>query len=67
MDDVACPDHNEELAVGTCSSCQREVCEVCLEEAGSPDEWECPDCGGYGVDFFDDDYDGEEDASPTYH
>lgn len=65
MDEVVCPDHDDELAIGVCSSCQREVCEVCLEDSPSPDEWECPDCGGYGVVYFDDEF--EEEEPSTYH
>ena len=65
MTEVACPDHPDQLAVGTCANCGREVCEVCLEEAFLPEEFECPDCGGYGVSMFDDDQelmDSDEEA-----
>ncbi len=69
MTDIACPDHPEHLAVGTCKSCNREVCETCLEEAMVPEEFECPDCGGYGVAMFDDDYSdlGEPGEEPRYN
>lgn len=48
-----CPDHDE-VAVGSCETCGREVCELCLEEAESPEEFECPECGEYGVALYDD-------------
>jgi hypothetical protein len=51
--------------VGTCETCGREVCEICLEEAETLEEFECPDCGEYGVAMYDEDYGGlgeEEEA-----
>ena len=48
-----CPDHDE-VTVGSCETCGREVCELCLEEADSPEEFECPECGEYGVALYDD-------------
>lgn len=50
-----CPDHGE-LSIGVCPTCGREVCEICLEDVESPEEFECPDCGEYGVALYDDDY-----------
>ncbi len=52
---MRCPDHDE-LSVAACETCGREVCEICLDEAESPEEFECPECGEYGVAMFDDDY-----------
>jgi predicted RNA-binding Zn-ribbon protein involved in translation (DUF1610 family) len=56
---MQCPDHDE-VSVGTCQTCGREVCEVCLEEVESPEDFECPDCGEFGVAMYDDEYMGEE-------
>ena len=39
-----CPDH-EEISVGSCQTCSREVCEICLEDLDSPGDFECPECG----------------------
>jgi len=50
-----CPDHDE-VTVGACLTCQREVCEYCLEEVDDPAEFECPDCGHLGVAPHDHDY-----------
>jgi hypothetical protein len=57
---VQCPDHDE-VAVGACETCGREVCELCLEEVESPDEFECPECGELGVALYDDADFGEPD------
>lgn len=51
-----CPDHDA-VTVGACETCGREVCEICLEDAESPEDFECPECGEYGVALYDDDYD----------
>ena len=50
---MQCQEHGE-ASVGTCETCGREVCDVCLEEAEA-EEFECPDCGEYGVAMYDDD------------
>jgi len=47
--------------VGACETCGREVCELCLEEVESPDEFECPECGELGVALYDDADFGEPD------
>lgn len=52
---MECPDHNE-VSVGCCRTCSREVCEYCLEDIDVPDEFECPDCGEFGVALYDEDY-----------
>lgn len=57
---MQCPDHDE-AAVGACETCGREVCELCLEEVDSPEEFECPECGEYGVALYDDADFGEPD------
>ena len=64
---VKCPDH-EELSIGVCQTCGREVCEICLQEVESPEEFECPDCGEYGVALHDDEYGDyrEEEEEPDY-
>lgn len=61
-----CHEHGE-VSVGTCETCGREVCEICLEEAEIPEEFECPDCGEYGVALYDDEF-GElsEDGELSY-
>lgn len=51
-----CQDH-EELVMGACQTCGREVCDVCLEDVESVEDFECPDCGEYGVETYDADYD----------
>ena len=55
MDIVLCLDHGE-AGTGACETCGRAVCRRCLEEAESPTEFECPDCGEYGVAMHDEDY-----------
>ena len=59
---LVCPDHPDSSSVGACETCGREVCDMCLEDVDAPDEFECPDCGEYGVAMYDDGYDqtGEE-------
>lgn len=51
---MRCQEHGE-LSLGTCETCSREVCDVCLEETDIPGEFECPDCGEYGVAMYDGD------------
>ena len=62
MSDLYCPDHPDLPAVGSCETCGREVCEECLKDAAAPEEYECPDCGGYGAALYDEDYSGTEDV-----
>ena len=63
---MQCQEHGE-VSVGTCQTCGREVCEVCLEEAKTPEEFECPDCGEYGVALYDEDFgDLSEEQEPSY-
>ena len=52
---MQCQEHGE-VSVGACETCGREVCNLCLEEAEIPEEFECPDCGERGVALYDDDY-----------
>ena len=47
-----CPDHDD-VAVGACETCGREVCELCLEGTDSPEDFECPECGEYSVAMYD--------------
>lgn len=49
---MQCPDH-EEISVGSCQTCSREVCEICLEELDAPEDFECPECGEYGAVLYD--------------
>jgi hypothetical protein len=61
-----CPDHPDSTTIGSCQTCGREVCEVCLEDLDTPEEFECPDCGEYGVALFDDawaPYESEEEGT----
>ena len=58
-----CPDHDA-VTIGACETCGREVCEVCLEEVETPEDYECPDCGEIGVAVYDA-YDGAGD-DPAY-
>jgi hypothetical protein len=37
------------------------VCELCLEEVDAPDEFECPECGEFGIALYDDADYGEPD------
>lgn len=50
-----CPDHHV-LSFGSCRTCGREVCELCLRGAPAPDAFECPDCGERGMIVYDADY-----------
>ena len=50
---MQCQEHGEP-SVGACETCGREVCWICLEEIEGPGEFECPDCGEYGVAMYDD-------------
>ena len=38
MSDLFCPDHPEQPVIGTCETCGREVCDLCLEEVDAPEE-----------------------------
>ncbi len=59
---MLCPDHDN-VTVGACETCGREVCEICLEEAEFPEDFECPECGEYGVAMYDDhDYPAAKDS-----
>ncbi len=64
---MQCPDHDE-VSIGSCQTCGREVCEICLEDAEAPEEFECPDCGEIGVTLYDEDYLGleEEEEESRY-
>lgn len=62
-----CHEHGE-VSVGICETCGRDICEFCLEEVDFPEEFECPDCGEYGVSLFDEGYGDlseEEEPSPA--
>ena len=52
---MQCPDH-EENSVGSCQTCSREICQICLEELDTPEDFECPECGEYGARLFDTKY-----------
>ena len=62
MPDPGCPDHEGEPAVGVCLTCGRDVCEACLEDAASPEEFACPSCGAFGAALFDEDDPDPDDA-----
>lgn|GEM_PF-1209191 len=51
---MECPDHGR-VSVGSCKSCGREVCGICLQEVDDADDFECPDCAEYGVALYDED------------
>ena len=62
-----CPDHDE-VAVGACETCGREVCEICLDKTEYPEDFECPECGEYGVAMYDDhDYEKPAAEEPLSH
>jgi len=59
---MQCPEH-EEISVGCCLTCLRAVCEICLEELDSAEDFECPECGEYGAKLYDFDYSDLVDAT----